>query len=375
MALSMYRGSMTEGEAFRDVRGGAVNVLKEIALGNSVVVQQMNLTNRFLDQFIKEVPCVPGEQVPVDTWNIVFSPGGISSDAPEFTKIRRHFDLKKESFKVLSYNFTPEMLRSSRNTGVNLMQVALEKTKKATDVYTNVYLPFVKLGSFISGDSAYTTVPVSNVGGLYTSQAGVLRGEDCSDWVIASVVNKNKNLLRCKRTTALVRQDIYDIVADLKDFKTNIGKQIVGVASSRTINEMESLYEWAENRDKFGIDGVPYEKIGGIPFVTIDGAPDGFLIFLVLGGDAPCIKAVEKDPMQRGLLATTTTTVSKMETEDEIDGMFLEICAEGYHFLRRETIAILDVENYHSSGDMTADGITALENYLNAIRTAYTAGY
>ena len=41
----MYNGTMTEGDAFRDIKGLAVNVMKEITIGNSVVMQQENMTN------------------------------------------------------------------------------------------------------------------------------------------------------------------------------------------------------------------------------------------------------------------------------------------------------------------------------------------
>lgn len=56
MAYTMYNGSTTEGDGFREVSGLAVNVLEAISLGNSAIYQQDNATNRFLDKFIKEVP-------------------------------------------------------------------------------------------------------------------------------------------------------------------------------------------------------------------------------------------------------------------------------------------------------------------------------
>jgi hypothetical protein len=375
MAYTMYNGSTTEGDGFREVGGLAVNVLEAISLGNSAIYQQDNATNRFLDKFIKEVPAVPGEQVPVETWNIFFSPGGITSDAPEFQKNRAHFNLKKESFKVLAYKFNFDMVKSSRNTGINLMQGAVEKTQKARDVFAYVYNPYIKLASFISGDSSSTTLPVLNDGGTYVSQMGVLRGEDCTDLLNGHVKVKTKNLLKAKKSTVLSANDINDMVQDLKDFKSNVGKRIVGVGSPRSLWELKNTYAWAQNVDTFVEDGIPMSKVAGVNLYELEGAPDGFLIFLVEGGDAPVIKAVEKDPMQRGLVMNMTKAVTKLEEADDLDGAFLEISPEGYHFLRREKIGILDITNADGNGLMTATGVATLEDYLVAIRGSWLVDY
>ena len=375
MAYTLYNGSATEGDGFREVRGLGVNVLEEIALGNSVVYQQDNSTNRFLDRFIKEVPAVPGEQVPVDTWNLQFTSAGLTSDAPEFQRRRSHFDMKKESFKVLAYKFTFDMTMNARNTGVDLMQTALESTQKARDVYAQVYSPYIKLASIISGDSSSTTMPTVNVGGKYTDQLGVLRGEDCSDLLHGHVKVKNKNMLKAKKSTVLSANDINDVVQDLRDFRSNTGKKIVAVGSARTLWEMQNTYAWAQNIDRFVEDGMPIAKIAGINMYELEGAPDGFLIFLVDGGDAPVIKAVNKDPMQRGLVLGVTKGISKLAEAEDLDGAFLQISAEGYHFMRRERIAILDVINSDVNGDMTATGIQELEAYLKAIRESWLVAY
>lgn len=55
-------------------------------------------------------------------------------------------------------------------------------------------------------------------------------------------------------------------------------------------------------------------KVAGVNLYELEGAPDGFLMFLVEGvRDAPVIKAVEKDPMQRGLVMNMTKAVTKLE--------------------------------------------------------------
>ena len=104
MAFTVSNGSVTLGEQFSK-EGKAIYVAYILKEGNSVVVQQEDMVNRFFDKFIKTIEAVPGQRVPVETWNLMFSPAGLTSDAPEFTVNRKHFNLKKESFKILTISF------------------------------------------------------------------------------------------------------------------------------------------------------------------------------------------------------------------------------------------------------------------------------
>ena len=377
MGYTVTNGSTTLGEQFsKEIAGQAVNIIEIIAQGNSPIIQQENMANRFFDQFIKTVEAVPGNRVPIETWNITFSPAGLQSDAPEFSVKRAHFNLKKESFKVLGFNHSFDDVMSAKNAGIDLLAEDAEKVKRIKGLYMNTYLPTMKIQTIISGDSSSTTLPVANVGGKYSDQIGILRGEDCSDILQAHVVNKNVNMLRCMRSTNISSDDIFDTVQKLKDFRTNVGGEIIGVGSPRSIWELKNTLNAPENKDAFQIGGVPLSEIASVNYAVIDGLPDGFLFFLVKkAGEEMIIRAVEKDAGQQGLVMIGLNGLSMIKEASDLDGAYLQISKEGYHLLRREQIAILDITNGHSSGEMQTAGITALETFLRAVRGSVIGEY
>ena len=376
MGFNITNGSTTLGELFsKEVAGQAVNLLEVIAQGNSAVLQKMNMTNRYFQRFIKELPCVPGQRVPVERWNIQFSEGGVTSDAPEFNVNRAHFKLKKQTFKVMAFKHEFDDVMTAKNLNIDLLSSDVERVEKAKNVYVNTYLPTMAIQTLISGDSSSTTLPVSNVGGTYTSQFGVLRGEDCSDILYNHVTVKNVNMLRSKKSTTLTSDDIFETVQKLKDFVTNQGGTVEGIGSPRSIWKLKNVLSYDQNVDKFIVDGVPMDKIAGTNFATIEGLPDGFLFFVCKTAEMPIIKAVEPDMAQRGLIMIETKGISTIKEAEDMNGAYLQISKEGYHWLRRESVAILDIDNAHTSGDMQAAGITALETFLASVRAGLIFKY
>ena len=372
---TVSNGSITLGEQFSK-EGKAIDIGYIIAQGNSVLIQNEDITNRFFNKFIKTVEAVNGQKVPVETWNLMFSPAGITSDAPEFTVNRKHFNLKKESFKICGFSHTFDDVMADKAVGGNLLATDMDRMNKAKDLYMYTYLPAVKIQTFISGDSSSTTLPVLNTGGAYTSQAGVLRGENCADILHPYVLNKNVNLLRAKKASTLTSSDIFTVVKALKDFKTNNGAKIWGLGSDASIWELKNVLTYGQNVDKFIVDGVPFDNIASVNFTTLNGLPDGFLFFMVeKAGEFPIIKAVEKDPAQQGLVIIGKNGLSVINDANDIDGAYLQISREGYHLLRRESVAILDITRESSDGLMVADGITALESFLSTVRDGIIMQY
>ena len=375
MAFTVSNGSVTLGEQFSK-EGKAIDVAYILKEGNSVVVQQEDMVNRFFDKFIKTIEAVPGQRVPVETWNLMFSPAGLTSDAPEFTVNRKHFNLKKESFKILGFSHTFDDVMSDMAVGGSLLARDMERMNMAKDLYMYTYLPAVKIQTFISGDSTSTTLPVANVGGAYTSQLGVLRGEDCSDILYPYVTEKNVNMLRCKKQSTLSSNDIFAVTKLLKGFKTNNGARIWGIGSDESIWELKNVLAYGQNIDKFIVDGVPFEKIASVNFTTLNGLPDGFLFFIVeKAGEYPIVKAVEKDPAQQGLVIISKKGLSVINDANDTDGAYLQISKEGYHLLRRESIGVLSLKTAHSSGEMQTADIEALETFLSTVRDGIVMEY
>jgi hypothetical protein len=102
--MSQYtitNGVTTQGELFsKDIAGEIVNILDALAHGNSPIMQLENPTNTYFAPYIKEVPAKLGQRVPVETFNVRWTEGGLVSDAAQFNVNRSHFKMKKQFPKI-----------------------------------------------------------------------------------------------------------------------------------------------------------------------------------------------------------------------------------------------------------------------------------
>lgn len=377
--MSQYtitNGVTTQGELFsKDIAGEMQFIIDALAHGNSPIMQLANPTNAYMDTFIKEVPAKLGQRVPVETFNIRWSEGGLVSDAPQFNVYRSHFKLKKQSFKILGFKHEIEDVRKAKSSGVNLLAQDAENVTRARNNYMNTFLPTVKIQTLISGDSSSTSLPVLNNGGSYADQIGLLRGEDCSDILQPYVANKNVNMLRAKKSSALSAEDVFDIVQSLRDFTTNAGCIVEGLGSPRSIWALKQTLSYEKNIDTATADGIPAQKIATVNFVEINGLPDGFLFFIARTADPIIFKAVDSNEDNRGLQLVGLQGVSNIKDASALNGAYLEIAEFGMHLLKREAVGILDITTANGTGLMTSTGVTTLETFLSTVRNGILMNY
>ena len=376
MALFIYNGQIDPSElGISSVSAQMIEMMEAVMMGNTIEMQEENVANRFLNSIITEMPSVNGTQVPIERFNLYFTPGGLTSDSAEFNSRRAHFDIKKEDFKVTAYKFPVKTILEARNTGGmgNLMDEAVKKTQAGQNVYMNIYLPSIKLQTLITGDSSSTSCPTISSAGAYESQLGALRGENVDEILPSWITTKTRNHFFTKLASTLSTADIQRVSQSLKDYRTYSKRGVVAMASANTLFELTDVYGYAGTKDEIADLAIPVTKIAGVGMIELESMPDGFLCFIDAGAKDVIVNAVENDIQQRGLGMITTNKVTEFESPDDIDGMELQVWAEGFHLVGREKVAWLAIGDgaEHASGIMQATQITALENHASALREGW----
>jgi len=332
MGLFIYNGAVNPSElGIANISEQGIEMMDAIQMGNTTQEQQNNVANRFLDGIVTEMPSINGTQIPIERFTLYFSPGGLTSDSAEFNGRRAHFDIKKEDFKVAAYKFPVKTILEAKNTNTmdKLMEKAVKKTEAAKNIYMNVYLPSVKLQTLITGDSSSTALPTLSAGGAYESQLGALRGEDVTEILPSWISTKTRNHFLTKKAATLSTADIQRTAQTIKDYLTYSKQGVVGMANSTTLFELTDVYGFQGTKDNLADLDIPVTKIAGVAMVELESMPDGFICFIDAGAKNVIINAVENDPQQRGLGMIATRKITEFVTPEDIDGMELQIWAEG----------------------------------------------
>ena len=380
MALSVYVGRENIG-LIPNVKYGASEefqqVLAEIAVANSMAIQQTNALNMVLAPMERVVPRKNGSPLPVKVHNIKFTEGGIQTSAKEFREYMDKFDMtKSRGYNVMNFDYDDDTILESRNNSINLDAEAANVLSNVRELYANRYLPFSRLKAVITGTTNLDTVPTLDGGttGLagYKRSFGFARGEDYSDFLTVTDGVNTRNHYRTIVGATYASPDITNTIDLIEDTNMYSGKGVIVLGNPRVIQNLALLANSPENAD-IAYFGEVTEMFGAM-FKKIPGMHKEFLIFLDMGyidqsGTPLLVRGVEVDEQQRGLGIIMKDDIKAFESVIDMNGSKTRVFPEEWYMTYRLSGAILDIKagRGDASGEMQAASITALETWVTTM--------
>ena len=212
----------------------------------------------------------------------------------------------------------------------------------------------------------------------YTDAFGALRGEDVTDWLLPTALDKKRNHYRVVKTSAGVTEDdVYECIRMMTSYRTYSRKGIVCLGAPSSIQKLlGNAYTAPVNVDDVMVNKVDYiaRKPFGIDWVEIpEFEGHDFFIFMDKGRFDILFRRVEPSEKYRGLGILTQDKQTTFSTVTELKGSKLRIFPEEWYLTAREAVLILDLNGTRaqSSGEMDTASITALENFASLCMSAY----
>lgn len=349
-----------------------------VQLSNTNEVMGSQEIAQFLLEREEVVPRIPGQPIALEFANVLFSPGGIASDAEGFDTYYSNFTLKKGMpLQVKAFSHSTEEILEARNNGVNLLAKDEADLEKITKAYINRYVPYVRLLPLITGSSLTAKCPTKatkDSDDEITRAFGWLRGEDVSDLMPSIHGITHANHFRARRGTALDKADITDTIDLLEKYDNYSGEGVIAIAHPRTIETLGMLYKAPTNQDKMVIDGVYAPNFLGCTWFGLSQMHKDFIIFLDAGNRKLLFKGVNKDEEQRGFKLIEENHCQGFKFDSGANGLKAMIFEEEFYVPHRWSGAILDINEQgegEDGSDMKAQSITKLENFAKQIEKMY----
>lgn len=383
MAITIINGVTDAGNlSDRYTRGSLAYLINlEIMQGNTVSSQHRIDLNALLDAFTVDTPMRDGQRINTNKYNVLWTSGGINSDAPMFKRKVASFTFEREGFNLANFQFDADMILSAEENGIDLYQNVLEDITAARISYQENYLPNVKLLALIAGASVATEIQAVDAGGDYESGFGPLRGEDCVDilrYPSATAEDNYRYGFRAKKGASLALSDLRDIVDYIEGFRGYTGNGIICLAKGSRINELGDLYNDTMNQDSvifedFTEGGIRSKKIGDVEYISVPAMHKDFMVFIDMGKMRRLIyRIMSVRENQRGLALMSTKDLNLFDQIANMDGSKMHIFKEAYFNIMREAVVVLDVQNNETDGLFGATSVTAFNAWITALRAAFT---
>ena len=389
MATAIINGLRPVGALGHEYFGkGAEDFVMTLYAGNSVVQRGALPMLSFLESITKTVERVPGQSIPVETFNVYFTEGGFTSNGYGFDKYTAKFDLPREKgLTAVTYDYTTEEILKAREAKVDLMKKITEQVQAYVNVYTDMVLPYRMVQTLITGSSLATSIVAEGSGvEAYTRAFGWLRGEDASDYLKAHL--KGSAGKRCHyrgtKGVSFAITDVYDCVDLLASYKDASPLKPFALANARTIqNTVGASLEYQANVDEVMVLGemgtMKYRTALGCNWVDMNSyLPEGVILFLDASAKDIIVKAISPDEEQRGIAFVKHFggELHKLESAEDFIGGSVKVFPEELLICKRHMGVILDTTTRGSvsggkEGWAEAGTITKLENYAKALRASY----
>ena len=382
--MNFYNGSVGLGNLDGTERfpSSLTYMLAVIKAGNTETNQNANDFNAFTSRFFKQMPHVIGMRLPVKTFNVSFTEGSFTSDAPMFRTNLSHFTFAKKGYNVSTFEFSDKEIADQGEVGVDLMVTATERVMAVMDAYTNNYLPSMTYIALLAGSSMSTAIPAVNDDGGYVDNLGALRGERVTDFLnkpdLSTPANDNRNHYLCKVGATISEADIlraHELITEKKRYSRG---DIICMINSYDLQKMKVLFKDTLTEDDYLIGDKAFKAITilGIKYIPFNYIDKGISIYLdngMINGKLG-IRAVRKTPTQRGVVLQTSKKPTLFDTSSiitEINGGKLHIFPESWNVFARESIVLMDIKNTEVSGEMDTDSATFLAELIKSANGAF----
>lgn len=382
--MNFYNGSVGLGNVDGTQRfpSSLTYMLAVIKAGNTEENQNANDFNAFTSRFFRQMPHVPGMRLPVKNFNVSFTEGSFTSDAPMFKKNVSHFTFKKKGYNVSTFEFSEKEIADQTEVGIDLMIQATEKVMAVMEAYKNNYLPSMTYIALLAGSSMSTAIPALNVSGAYVDNLGALRGERVTDFLnkpdLSTPLNNNRNHYLCKVGATIDESDIlraHELITEKKKYSKG---DIVCLINSYDLQKMKVLFKDTLTEDEYLIGDRAFKSIVilGIIYIPFNYIDKGITIYLDSGkmNGQLGIRAVRKTPTQRGVVLQTSKRPTLFDVDSiitEINGGKLHIFPESWNIFARESIVLMDIKNTEAGGVMDTDSETFLAELIKSANGAF----
>lgn len=396
MAVTLYNNPSTLGtmENYEVIgnRNGAI--VEEALIAVDAANDPMNYANpidMLLRGMTKEWARRDGDQIPVEYFNVRFSQGKIDSDSENFTPYKQAFDtIKKDGWSLGLVSIQEgeldkaEEIAAGNPSGGNPIVARFGKSlEKAATTYSTRMRPYLMIQALLTGCSNRSTIPAVNTSGTFESQAGFLRGEEVGDFLLPTASTTTPHLFRAiKNSAGLDESDIKDALDILESFTDNMGSTYIGMGHTNAISDLPSIFKDTANQDMGIFKYVKATTILDVPFIGSNLLPRDFLFIMVEGKNDFLLHGVNILERQRGMVIKQGNSDFKFETNDagspviipaNLDKTKAYIYPEEYYNFSRFSGCVIDINTSRSdaNGLLTADGATALNDYITAIRKTF----
>lgn len=351
--------------------------------GNTAVERGTLPFLSFMDARTKVVDRIPGQPIPIDIFNVYFTAGGYTDNGYAFSKYTEKFVMPMgKGLNAINYNFTTEEILEARNRGIDLMKGINESTEAYINLYQNQVLPYKVLQTMMTGSDLAIKVPTEATDGddNYVRSAGWLRGENIENFKKGHIQKTHACHYRGTKGAAFAISDIDDAVDTLKMYKDSSSEKPFALANSRTIrNTVASSLEWASNKDDVLVFGVKYREALGCRWIDMDTyLPEGVILFIDANATDLIVKAVQKDPEQRGIafIKEFQGESKKIENAEDLMGGSIHVFPSEQMIFKRHLGLILDTENQGKTekgkeGWATDKTITKIEDFSQNLVDQY----
>lgn len=338
----------------------------------------------FMEARTKTIDRIPGQPIPIEIFNVYFTQGGYTDNGYAFSKYTEKFTMPTgQGMNAITYNYSTEEILEARNSGIDLMKDINEKLEAYMVLYQNQVLPYKQIQAMITGSDLTAKIPteaVANSDDNYKRSAGWLRGENIEDFKKGHIQKTHACHYRGTKGVSFSLSDIDDAVDTLKMYKDASAEKPFALANSRTIrNTVATSLEWAGNRDEVLVFGVKYREALGCRWIDMDTyLPEGVILFLDAKATDIIIKAVQKDPAQRGIafIKDFQGEMKKLEDASDLMGGSVHVFPTEQLVFKRHLGLILDTENQGQTssgkeGWASTATVTKLENYAQNLVDQY----
>lgn len=376
-----------------DLDPAGMELLGIVEGGNSVDMQnKMNMLNAVLQPMEMEVERRDGTALPVETHNVFFMKGDITTDAPEFLPYKANFELDRSiGYNVVAYNYDSKTLLAAKRGEIDIDAQKIKATRAITNVYSKKYLPYSRLKALITGTSESSTIPTLDPGTTTGAAAmarafGCARGEDFSDFLTITKGDGKRNFYRTIKTASWNTTDVDGLVDDMRAVDSYSYQGIVALAHPRTLkNYIKLAANDTATKDTYifgnqgDVDGVKAVDIDGVYWVGIDGFHEDFIVFYDKGRmEELLMRGVEPmDANQRGLGIVYEGKLDSWSAIGDLDGAKLRIFPEEWYMPHRLSVAVLDTAStrFHTTGymqDGAGGSVEALEAWVATMNGYFT---
>lgn len=350
MALTIINGLRDVGK----LDGSNVqDFIYTLKAGNTAVERGTIPFLSFMEARTKTIDRIPGQPIPIEIFNVYFTPGGYTDNGYAFSKYVEKFTMPMgEGLNAITYNYSTDEILRARNSGIDLMKDINEKLEAFTVLYQTQTVPYKKIQAMITGSDLTAKLPTEatkDSDDNYTRSAGWLRGENIENFKKGHIQKTHACHYRGTKGATFAISDIDDAVDTLKMYKDASSEKPYALANSRTIrNTIATTLEWANNRDEVLVFGVKYREALGCRWIDMDTyLPEGVILFIDANATDLIIKAVQKDPMQRGLafIKDFQGEMKKIEGAEDLMGGSIHVFPSEQLVFKRHLGLILDTEN------------------------------